>query len=155
MGVAAQDTFMGMPTGTLDKKGRACIPANFRQILASQNTSGVYVRRHPDKPTLECFGEKIFGQFQQAQPTQEDPFFSDAYDDKAFSVFAMTELLAFDDNGRVRLPDDFIAHAGLGESVKFVGMRDKFEIWDPAQLTAASEERLMGARKLRKASSAP
>jgi len=149
MGVAAQDMFMGMPTGTLDKKGRACIPANYRQILATQNTSGVYIRKHPDKPTLQCFGEKIFAQFQQAQPAQEDPFFSDSYDDKAFSVFALTELLAFDDNGRVRLPDDFIAHAGLGETVKFVGMRDKFEIWDPERLAAVSEERLANARKLR------
>jgi MraZ protein len=155
MGVAAQDMFMGMPTGTLDKKGRACIPANYRQILASQNTSGVYIRRHPEKPTLECFGEKIFAQFQQAQPVQEDPFFSEAYDDKAYSVFAMTEMLAFDENGRVRLPDDFIAHAGLGETVKFVGMRDKFEIWDPARLASVSDERLAGARKLRKASVAP
>jgi MraZ protein len=155
MGVAAQDMFMGMPSGTLDKKGRACIPANYRQILATQNTSGVYVRRHPDKPMLECFGEKVFSQFQQAQPPQEDPFFSESYDDKAFSVFAMTELLAFDDNGRVRLPDDFIAHAGLGETVKFVGMRDKFEIWDPARLTAVSEERLASARKLRKPSETP
>ncbi len=155
MGVAAQDTFMGMPSGTLDKKGRACIPANYRQILAAQNTSGVYVRKHPDKPALQCFGEKIFAQFLQAQPPQEDPFFSEAYDDKAFSVFAMTEMLAFDENGRVRLPDDFIAHAGLGEAVKFVGMRDKFEIWDPAQLVAVSEERSAGARKLRKPSAAP
>lgn len=155
MGVAAQDTFMGMPTGTLDKKGRACIPANFRQILAAQNTSGVYIRRHPEKPMLECFGEKIFAQFEHAQPAQEDPFFSDAYDDKAFSVFAMTELLAFDDNGRVRLPDDFIAHAGLGETVKFVGMRDKFEIWDPERLKVVSEERIAGARKLRKGATAP
>jgi len=155
MGVAGQDLFMGMPSGSLDKKGRACIPANYRQILAAQNTSGVYIRRHPDKPTLECFGEKIFAQFQQAQPAQEDPFFSEAYDDKAYSVFAMTELLAFDDNGRVRLPDDFIAHAGLGETVKFVGMRDKFEIWDPARLVAVNDERLANARKLRKATAAP
>ncbi|HEY3638260.1 MAG TPA: hypothetical protein VGK90_08895 [Rhizomicrobium sp.] len=142
---------MGMPSGTLDKKGRACIPANYRQILVAQNTSGVYVRKHPDKPTLECFGEKIFAQFQQAQPAQEDPFFSEVYDDKAFSVFAMTELLSFDENGRVRLPEEFIAHARLGETVKFVGMRDKFEIWDAAELAAVSEERLAGARKLRKA----
>jgi MraZ protein len=155
MGVASQDTFMGMPSGSLDKKGRACIPAHYRQILTAQNTTGVYVRRHPEKPTLECFGEKIFAQFQQAQPAQEDPFFSDAYDDKAFSVYAMTELLAFDENGRVRLPDEFIAHAGLGETVKFVGMRDKFEIWDPARLATAREERLAGARKLRKPSGAP
>jgi MraZ protein len=155
MGVAAQDMFMGMPTGTLDKKGRACIPSNFRQILAAQSTSGVYIRRHPDKPMLECFGEKVFAQFEQAQPPQEDPFFSEAYDDKAFSVFALTELLAFDDNGRVRLPDDFIAHAGLGETVRFVGMRDKFEIWNPERLAAVSEERLASARKLRKPSVTP
>ncbi|MGH6878753.1 MAG: division/cell wall cluster transcriptional repressor MraZ [Rhizomicrobium sp.] len=143
---------MGMPSGTLDKKGRACVPANYRQILTAQNTSGVYIRRHPDKPTLECFGEKLFAQFQEAQPAQEDPFFSESYEDKAFSVYAMTELLAFDENGRVRLPDEFIAHAQLAESVTFVGMGDKFEIWDPAHLAAAREERLASARKLRKVS---
>ena len=35
-----------------------------------------------------------------------------------------------DDQGRVRLPDAMIAHAGLKDRVAFVGKSAKFQIWD-------------------------
>jgi len=34
---------MSTVMGTLDSKGRVCIPAAYRQILSAQNTNGVYV----------------------------------------------------------------------------------------------------------------
>ena len=35
--------FISTVMGSLDSKGRVCIPAGYRQILAAQNTSGVYL----------------------------------------------------------------------------------------------------------------
>ena len=139
MGVALQNHFMSRPAGTLDKKGRVCIPANYRQVLTAQGTSGVYVRPHPVRRSLQCFGETVFEEYLRSK-TPRNPF-SPEHDDEAFDIYAETEALPLDDNGRVRLPDSLIAYAQLGENVTFVGMGEKFEIWDSARLIAYREER--------------
>ena len=35
--------FISTVPGSLDSKGRVCIPATYRHILAAQNTAGVYI----------------------------------------------------------------------------------------------------------------
>lgn len=149
MGAAAHPPFISMPAGMLDKKGRVCIPAPYRLALAAQSTNGVYVCPSFYEPALECFGESVLQEFHQSQ-AQENPFFAEQHDVKAFSVLAMTQSLALDETGRVRLPDSFIAHAGLVENVTFVGMGRKFEIWDTARFAPVLSERLASARALRK-----
>ena len=147
MGAASQSSFLSMPGGTLDRKGRVCVPVNYRQILAAQGTSGVYVRPHPARPALQCFGETLFEQYQRSKPPRNP--FSEEHDEEAFDVFAMTELLAFDENGRVRLPDSLISYAELGDNVTFVGLGEKFEIWDTPRLDAHRAEKRAAASKLR------
>jgi MraZ protein len=139
MGVSAHDAFLSTPAGTLDRKGRVCIPANYRQALAAQSTDGVFVRPHPSRPVLQCFGATLFEEYQQSKP-RRNPFAPD-HDDELFDIYGATERLAFDENGRVRLPDALIAYAELGENVTFVGLGDKFEIWDSARLNAYREAR--------------
>jgi MraZ protein len=140
---------MAMPTGTLDRKGRVCIPAQYRHILAAQNTSGVYIRRALLTPSLECFGANVMQTFQDAQ-TENDPFFTSAHDTTAFALLSLSQELAIDETGRVRLPDDFIVHAGLLENVTFVGMGRKFEIWDSARFAPVLQERLAAAQAMLK-----
>jgi len=134
--------------GTLDGKGRVCIPAPYRQILAAQNTQGVYVCPSFHDDALECFGDDVL-QFFHKQQSELDPFFASAHDDKSFAVLSNTQLLAADENGRVRLPDDLIAHAGLKERVNFVGLGRKFQIWDAERFAAMRAEKLARARALR------
>lgn len=147
MSVSAQP-FISMMTGTFDKKGRVCIPAPYRPILAAQNTNGVYVCPSFHEPALECFGDEVLQQFHLAQ-SQKDPFFAQDQDDRAFAVLAMTQLLPLDENGRVRIPDELIAHAGLKETVTFIGMGRKFEIWDRERFAPVFSERINRARALR------
>ena len=49
--------FMSTVMGTLDSKGRVCIPAPYRQILAAQNTNGVYICPSFFEGALEGFGQ--------------------------------------------------------------------------------------------------
>ena len=128
-----------MPVGMLDKKGRVCIPAQYRHILAAQNTNGVYIRKALLTPSLECFGALVMQTFHEAE-TEADPFFTSAHNTDAFALLSLSQELAIDDTGRVRLPDDFIAHAGLTENVTFVGMGRKFEIWDTARFAPVCEQ---------------
>ena len=136
--------FISTVTGTLDGKGRVCIPASFRQILAAQNTQGVYFCPSFSEATLEGFGENVLQAFHQQQAAA-DPFFTPDFNDKVFAVLSMTQNLPCDENGRVRLPEDLIAHAGLAERVVFVGMGTKFQIWDPARFETMRAERLKRA----------
>ena len=142
--------FISTVTGTLDGKGRVCIPAPFRDILAAQNTAGVYICPSFSEQALEGFGDAVLTRFHGRQ-AEKDPFFSPDFDDMAFAVLSMTQLLPRDVNGRVRLPDEFIAHAGLKEQVTFIGMGQKFQIWEPERFAAMRAERLKRALAVRDA----
>jgi MraZ protein len=139
-----------MPAGTLDKKGRVCIPAPYRQILAAQNTNGVLIRKAILTPSLECFGASVMQAFHEAQ-AEQDPLFTSAHDVRAFALLSLSQELAIDETGRVRLPDAFITYAGLEEQITFVGMGRKFEIWDTARFAPVLEKRLAAAEALLKA----
>lgn len=145
MGVTADTPFRGMPAGTLDKKGRVCIPARYRQILAAQDTAGVIVRKALVAPSLECFGESVMAAINQSQ-ARDDTYFRAAHDLNSFSLHSLCEDLAVDETGRVRLPDEMIAYAGLRENITFVGMGRKFEIWDTERYAPVYQERLAAAQ---------
>ncbi|MBV8977594.1 MAG: division/cell wall cluster transcriptional repressor MraZ [Alphaproteobacteria bacterium] len=142
--------FISTMTGTLDAKGRVCIPAPFRDVLTAQDTAGLYVCPSFAEPALEGFGDEVLQDFHRRQ-AEADPFFSPAVDDKVFAVLSMSQLLPRDENGRVRLPDEMIAHAGLKDRVTFVGMGRKFQIWDSERFAPVQAERLRRALAARNA----
>src|SRR5580704_200225 len=110
--------FLSTIVNKLDAKGRVSVPAPFRQILAQQNLRGVYCIPSFVSPALEAFGETLLAQFQERLRSY-DPLFSEDHDAQAQAVLGQTQFLNFDDEGRVRLPDEFIAHAGITERVSF------------------------------------
>jgi MraZ protein len=140
--------FISTVTGTLDSKGRVCIPASFRQILAAQNTPGVYICRSYSEAALEGFGQLLLDAVNE-RFAKLDPLFSTEYDDEATSLSPQTHLLTLDDQGRVRLPDEMIAHAGLKDQVVFVGMVQKFQIWDPQRFAPVEAARIARVRAKR------
>ena len=136
--------FISTAPGKLDSKGRVCIPAPYRQILAAQNTQGVYLCPSFSEATLECFGEEMLQAFHR-QIADIDPFFVKSFNARAAVVLGESALLPFDENGRVSLPGEMIAHAGLQDSVIFVGMGTKFQIWEPARFAEIRKARLKQA----------
>jgi MraZ protein len=145
--------FISTVMGSLDSKGRVCIPATYRHILAAQNTAGVYICPSFIDPALEAFGQTLLDAVGERLAAQ-DPFFSPSFDDQATALIARTQLLVADDQGRVRLPDAMIEHAGLKDSVAFVGKSQKFQIWDweryapiEAEALARVKDRMLRARE--------
>jgi MraZ protein len=121
--------FISTVMGSLDSKGRVCIPAPYRHILAAQNTQGVYVCPSIAEAALDAFGQTVIDTV-HARLSAQDPFFSPVHDDEAIAVISQTQLLVADEQGRVRLPDALIEHARLKDKVSFVGLSQKFQIWD-------------------------
>lgn len=140
--------FISTFAGTLDGKGRVCIPASWRSILAAQETGGVYVCPSLEGGSLDGFGQ-ILMDSECARLDGMDPFLSELHDDLASQITAESMLLPIDENGRVRLPEDFIAAAGLKDKVVFVGLGRKFQIWDPVVYAPVKMRRLAGARAAR------
>jgi MraZ protein len=138
--------FMSTVMGTLDSKGRVCIPAPFRQYLSSQNTEGVYICPSFFSPVLEGFGQTVVEALHK-RLAAHDPFFSPQHDDEAHAVISRTQLLPADEQGRVRLPDPLIAYAGLKDRVAFIGLSQKFQIWDAARLQQVEDERIARIRE--------
>ncbi len=121
--------FISTVPGSLDSKGRVCIPATYRHILAAQNTQGVYVCPSFIDGALDAFGQSLLDSI-AARLAAQDPFFSASFDDEATALIARTQALPIDENGRVRIPDAMITHAGLKDKIVFVGKAQKFQIWD-------------------------
>jgi MraZ protein len=125
--------------GSLDAKGRVCIPAAYRTILTAQGTPGVYVLPSFIDAALDCFGQTLLDETAAGLAAQ-DAFRSPAFDDEATVLIAATHILPADENGRVRLPDALIAHAGLKDRVLFAGKVKKFQIWDADRYAALAAE---------------
>jgi len=147
-------SFISTMTGSLDAKGRVCIPAPFRHVLSAQQTNGVFLCPSFSDPALEGFGQVLMDKTTERLATL-DPFLSSLHDDLASQIISETAQLPIDENGRVRLPDAMIAAAQIKERVLFVGMVQKFQIWDPDVYAPIKAKRLEGARAARLAGGAP
>jgi MraZ protein len=142
--------FISTVPGSLDSKGRVCIPAVWRHILAAQaaqgnQAAGVYVCPSFIDPALDAFGQSLLDGI-NARLAAQDPFFSVSHDDEATALIARTHTLPIDENGRVRLPDALIAHAGLKDRIAFVGKAQKFQIWDAEAYAPIEAEALARVR---------
>ncbi len=133
--------FISTVAGSLDSKGRVCIPATYRHLLSAQNTMGVYVCPSFIDPALDAFGQTLLDRVNERLATQ-DPFFSAGFDDEATALIARTQSLPIDENGRVRLPDQMIEHAGLKDKIVFVGKAQKFQVWDVERYAPIEAEAL-------------
>ncbi|GAA0547096.1 MraZ protein [Rhizomicrobium palustre] len=140
--------FISTFAGTLDGKGRVCIPAPWRSILAAQETGGVYLCPTLEGGSLDGFGQVLMDSECQRLDAM-DPFLSEMHDAIASQISAESMLLPIDENGRVRLPENFIAAAGLKDKVVFVGLGRKFQIWDPDTYAPVKARRLAAARAAR------
>jgi len=133
--------FISTVPGSLDSKGRVCIPATYRHLLAAQNTPGLYICPSFIDPAIEAFGQSVLDAI-NARLANQDPFFSASYDDEATALLARTQQLPIDENGRIRIPDALIEHAQLKDKIVFVGKAQKFQIWNAEAYAPVEAEAL-------------
>ena len=60
--------------------------------------------------------------------------FSDEHDNLEM-LFASSRELPLDPEGRIALPLELAEHAGITESVAFVGVGRNFQLWEPARFS--------------------
>jgi MraZ protein len=155
--------FLGTHQNKLDAKGRVSVPAAFRAALrqnGDNNGNGsrnelsgnpsngnchgtplLVLRPSHKHPCVEAWPPAEFRAL--SEPLDRYDLFSEEHDDLANTLFANAYPVEADREGRIVLPDVLIAHAGLGESVIFMGLGRIFQIWEPQ----AAERRMQEARE--------
>ncbi|MBU6372564.1 MAG: division/cell wall cluster transcriptional repressor MraZ [Alphaproteobacteria bacterium] len=137
--------FLGTHIVGVDAKGRASVPAPFRAALRGE-AGVVFVWPSWRGPYLEAGDRELLAQYQTLLAARGA--FDDAREDFEYAIFADARALTLDDTGRVSLPEDLRAHAGLGAKAAFAGLTDRFEIWAPERLAArVAEARAKAADK--------
>lgn len=136
--------FVGTHENKVDRKGRVSVPAKFREAVAGQSFHGVVVYRHYELPALEGCGMDQM----EAYVEQMDAFdlFSNDHEDLATILFAESEQLAFDGEGRIMLPPSFMEYAGISERAVFAGKGKRFQIWEPSAFAAERDRARQRAR---------
>ncbi len=69
----------------------------------------------------------------------------------SLSLYGTSETLKIDGEGRVVLTETLKAHAGITDSVTFVGLGHKFQIWEQSRFRAELAEATEKVRALKQA----
>lgn len=121
--------FMSTVINRIDAKGRVSVPAAFRGVVKSEGGSGVVCfPSFADQAIEGC----TMGQIEIFSTIIDElPPFSEERDALAAQILGHSHELTFDGEGRIKLPEDLISHAGIDKEVLFVGLGRKFQIWCP------------------------
>jgi MraZ protein len=136
------DRFVSNATLRLDSKGRVSIPASFRFVLGRDGFDGLYCYPALDCPAIDAGGNALMSEI-EALIARFAPF-SEEREQFAVALYGTSETLKVDGEGRVILSDALKSHAGITDTVAFVGLGHKFQIWEPGrfrtQLAAATRK---------------
>ncbi|MBF0561540.1 MAG: division/cell wall cluster transcriptional repressor MraZ [Alphaproteobacteria bacterium] len=142
--------FLATFVNKVDKKGRVSVPATFRAALSQPSYAGVIAFRSFTVPCIE--GRGMDWMERVAAGTDDMAAFSPEQDELTQLIFANSRQLPFDPEGRVVLPEEMMAHAGITEAAAFVGKGKTFQVWEPEAYRRVEEETLQRAMKMRSAS---
>lgn len=125
--------FLGNIEAKIDSKGRAFLPAQFRKALAGSGEGAVVLRQDIFENTLVIYPEEVWNALIDEMRSRLSRW--DRRQQMVFRTFVSGVVsLSIDSNGRILIPKSFLQAAGIGQSLRFVGMGDTIEVWanDPA-----------------------
>ncbi|MBA2126551.1 transcriptional regulator MraZ [Hyphomicrobium methylovorum] len=144
------DRFVSTFTNKIDAKGRVSIPASFRAVLERDGyPGGLYCYPSLDAPALDAGGERLAKKIDGLLANLPD--YSDERDQLSVALYGDVQVLTIDGDGRIVLPESLRSHAGLETAVTFVGLGDKFQIWEPGRFEkrrAEARSKVQVTRKL-------
>lgn len=148
------DRFVSTFENKIDAKGRVSVPAAFRAVLDRDalrvdDALAIYCYPSLDAPALDAGGQRLARKIDELLATLPD--YSDERDELSVALYGDVEFLKIDGDGRILLPRLLREHAGIDTKVTFVGLGEKFQIWEPerfAERRAKAREKVHEHRKL-------
>jgi MraZ protein len=141
------DRFVANFTLRLDSKGRVSIPGSFRSVLGRDSFDCLYCYPALDRPAIDAGGRALMVEI-EALIGRYAPF-SEQREQFALALYGTSETLKIDSEGRVVLSDNLKRHAGITETVAFVGLGHKFQIWEPGRFQNELAEATQKVRALK------
>ena len=137
------NTFIGNIEARLDGKGRVFVPASYRKILAEMGSTHIVMRRDTDNECVIFYPEHVWHQKVSQLRNALDEW--DPEDQMILMQFmSEAEMLDMDNQGRILLqkknleminaekaPQKSKDFSGTLQDILFVGMLDRFAIWNP------------------------
>jgi len=122
--------FLGTHTNKLDAKGRVSIPASFRAALREDPAGGAIVLRRSH--ILPCIDVWPLAMLNRAAAKLEtlDPL-SAEYDALSARVYGDSHRTEPDKEGRIVVPERYLAYAGIADTVSVSGRGLYFQLWEP------------------------
>jgi MraZ protein len=118
-------------TGTfvrsIDEKMRLAIPKQLREALGDAAAGTLFVTPHTDG-SLAIYTEDMLSQV-AAHLSAASPAGQDVRDFSRL-FYARAQPVEIDDQGRIRIPAELNALAGLGREAVLLGVQDHMELWD-------------------------
>lgn len=127
-------------TNRVDAKGRVSLPAPFRKVLEARGAEGwlVLVPGFRQKGCIEGYPPDEFGRIadwiDRMHPASEKRVKLER------RVISRAMPVQLDDNGRLALPAAVKARIPAGSEAMFVGMSDRFEVWEAEAYEAFLED---------------
>jgi MraZ protein len=122
--------FTGSVEHALDDKGRLIVPARFRERLGA----GFIITIAQPEPCLALYPSvtwaEICGRLEEA-PRKDERFRR-----LVRHLFANTEEVACDAQGRLLIPGALRSYAGIDREITSIGALSRVEIWAKERLTA-------------------
>ncbi len=141
------DRFVSNVTLRLDSKGRVSIPAAMRSVLVRDGFEGLYCYPALDRPAIDAGGNALMSEI-EALIARYAPF-SEERERFAMALYGTSETLKIDGEGRVTLSETLKRHAGIADSVTFVGLGHKFQIWESGRFQSELAEATQKVRELK------
>ncbi|MEM7729359.1 MAG: division/cell wall cluster transcriptional repressor MraZ [Pseudomonadota bacterium] len=123
--------FLSTSTHSIDAKGRTSVPSAFRDTLGED--AAVYVWPSVRGAFLEGGGQALMNSIQREIFDRVSDGSLSPEEAEAQQVMLLGEArrLGYDKTGRVVLPEALREHAGLSDAATFVGLGNRFQIWEP------------------------
>ena len=122
----------GFTTISIDAKGRLAIPAKYRDQLLTQNEENIVVTRDPQYPALKIYPGSVWTSISNELQSLQglDPIVRNLQ----WTILGNASVSSFDPTSRmlILLPSELREYAEINkaEKVSFIGMGNKFEIWN-------------------------
>jgi transcriptional regulator MraZ len=132
------DRFFANYTSRLDAKGRVSVPAVFRAVLSRDGFEGLYCYPSLDQPAIDAGGHALLADIERLI-ARFAPY-SEQREELLVALYGRSETLKIDSEGRVVLTEMLKRHAGIGEAATFVGLGQRFQIWEPERFRVHLEK---------------
>jgi len=135
-----ENTFIGEYAYTIDAKGRVNIPAKFRQVLSEDNEQTFVITKGQD-PCVWVYPQIVWQDIMTELRSLSSLSAMNRTVIRSTTRYATFSI--YDKQGRIQIPQALIDYAQLDKEVLIIGMVNKIEIWNPAnmdQIDQANQE---------------